>query len=50
MRSLLGVILVIALPLLAQDPESVKRLDYDHNAPLDVKEVSVEKWGNVVGS
>ncbi len=47
MRSLLGIFLVIALPLLAQDPESIKRLDYDHNAPLDVKEVSVEKWGNV---
>jgi dienelactone hydrolase len=47
MRSLLAVLFVIALPLLAQDPESVKRLDYDHNAPLDVKEVSVEKRGNV---
>ena len=47
MRSLLGVLFVIALASLAQDPESVKRLDYDHNAALDVKEVSVEKWGNV---
>ena len=47
MRSLLGVFLLIALQLLAQDPESAKRLDYDHNAPLDVKEVSVEKWGKV---
>lgn len=47
MRSLLGVFLAIALPLFAQDPESIKRLDYDHNAALDVKEVSVEKWGNV---
>jgi len=47
MRSLLGVLLVIALPWYAQDAESVKRLDYDHNAPLDVKEVSVDKWGKV---
>jgi dienelactone hydrolase len=47
MRSLLGVFLVIALPLLAQDPESVRRLDYDHNAALDVREVSVEKRGKV---
>jgi len=48
MRSLLGVFLVIALPLLAQDPESVKRLAYDHDASLDVKEVLVEKRGAVV--
>jgi dienelactone hydrolase len=47
MRFLLAVFLLVALPLLAQDPESLKRLDYDHNAPLDVKEASVEKWGNV---
>ena len=47
MRSLLGVLLVIALPWYAQNAESVKRLDYDHNAPLDVKEVSVDKWGKV---
>jgi dienelactone hydrolase len=47
MRSLLAVHLLIALPLLAQDPESVKRLDYDHNASLDVREVSVEKRGTV---
>jgi dienelactone hydrolase len=47
MRSLLAVFLLIALPLLAQDPESLKRLDYDHTAPLDVKEVSIEKWGKV---
>src|SRR4029077_2516485 len=47
MRSLLGVLLVIALPWYAQDAESVKRLDYDHNAPLDAKEVSVDKWGKV---
>jgi dienelactone hydrolase len=43
----LAIFLVIALPLLAQDPESIKRLDYDHNAPLDLREVSVEKWGKV---
>ena len=47
MRSLLGVLLISALPLLAQDPESVKRLDYDRNAALDVREGSVEKWGKV---
>jgi dienelactone hydrolase len=47
MRSLLLGIFLIALPLLAQDPESIKRLDYDHNAPLDVKEVSVDKRGTI---
>ncbi len=47
MRFLLAVLFLIALPLFAQDPESLKRLDYDHHAPLDVREVSVEKWGNV---
>src|SRR6201987_942867 len=47
MRSLLGISFVVALALLAQDPESIKRLDYDHSAALDVREVSVEKRGNV---
>jgi len=44
---LLVVLLLMETPLLAQDPDAVKRLDYDHQAPLDVKEVSVEKRGDV---
>jgi dienelactone hydrolase len=47
MRLLLVALLLLALPLLAQDPDSLKRLDYDHKAPLEIKETSVEKRGNV---
>jgi dienelactone hydrolase len=47
MRSLLATLLLFAMPLLAQDPESLKRLDYDHNASLDIKEIGVERWGSV---
>jgi len=47
MRLLLVALLLLALPLLAQDPDSLKRLDYDHKAPLEIKEASVEKRGNV---
>jgi cephalosporin-C deacetylase-like acetyl esterase len=46
MRSLLAVFL-ITMPLLAQNLESLQRLDYDHDASLDIKETGVEKWGNV---
>jgi dienelactone hydrolase len=46
-RCLFAVLLLATLPVLAQDPESLKRLDYDHQAPLDIKETSVEKWGKI---
>lgn len=47
MRCLFAVLLLATLPVLAQDRESLKRLDYDHQAPLDIKETSVEKWGKI---
>jgi dienelactone hydrolase len=47
MRLLLVALLLLALPLLAQDPDSLKRLEYDHKAPLEIKEASVEKRGDV---
>jgi dienelactone hydrolase len=47
MRSLFAMLLLVTMPLLAQDPESLKRLDYTHNASLDIKKTGVEKWGNV---
>jgi dienelactone hydrolase len=47
MRFLFVAFLLLALPLLAQDPESLKRLDYDHQAPLEIKEISVEKRSNI---
>jgi len=46
-RCLFAVLLLATLPVLAQDRESLKRLDYDHQAPLDIKETSVEKWGKI---
>jgi dienelactone hydrolase len=47
MRSLFAALLLVTMPMLAQDPESLKRLDYDHRASLDIKETGVEKWGNL---
>jgi dienelactone hydrolase len=47
MQSLFAAFLFVTVPLLAQDPESLKRLDYDHSAPLDIKETAVEKRGAV---
>ncbi len=47
MPYLLAAFLLITMPLLGQDSESRKRLDYDHDAPFDIKENSVEKWGTI---
>ena len=47
MRLIILVSLLIPTVLMAQDPDSLRRLDYDRRAPLDVKEVSVEKRGDV---
>ena len=47
MRLIIVVSLLIPTVLMAQDPDSLRRLDYDRRAPLDVKEVSVEKRGDV---
>lgn len=40
---LLVCCLLAAPPVLAQTADSLRQLDYDHAAPLDVKEVRVEK-------
>jgi dienelactone hydrolase len=40
-------ILFLITVLTAQEPVFLQRLDYDHHAPVDIKEVSVEKRGNV---
>lgn len=40
-------ILSLTTLLSAQDPKSLRHLDYDHHAPLDIKEGSVEKRGDV---
>lgn len=47
MRTLLiSVLLIAALPAFAQDADSLRRLDYDHNAPLDIKEVGIDHRGS----
>jgi dienelactone hydrolase len=46
-RCLFAALLLATLPALAEDPESLKRLDYDHQAALDIKETSVEKCGKI---
>jgi len=46
MKFLLAVLLLTGRPLFAQDPDTLKRFDYDRSAPLDIKSVSVEKRGN----
>src|SRR4029077_18148660 len=47
MKILLIILLLSSAVLMAQEPDSLQRLDYDHHAPLDIKEVSVEKRGDV---
>ena len=48
MRSLLSIFLLTAvLRLFAQDTDVLRRFDYDHTAPLDVREVGVEQRGGV---
>ncbi|HZE25917.1 MAG TPA: hypothetical protein VE083_00955 [Terriglobales bacterium] len=46
MKFLLAVLLLTGRPLFAQDPDTLKRFDYDRSAPLDIKSVSVEKRGD----
>lgn len=48
MRTLCTVILVVAaLPLLAQDAALLRHFDYDRSAPLDIQEAGVEQRGSV---
>lgn len=44
---LISALLVVALPVFAQDADSLPRLDYDHKAPLDIQEAGVEHRGDV---
>jgi dienelactone hydrolase len=41
------MLLAVSLPGLAQDPAALHNLDYDRNAPLDIKEAGVDKRGQV---
>jgi dienelactone hydrolase len=42
-----GLLLLVSLPLAAQDAEMLRHFDYDRNAPFDLKELGVEKRGSV---
>jgi cephalosporin-C deacetylase-like acetyl esterase len=42
-----AVLLLICLPLPAQDAEMLRHFDYDQRAPLDTKEAGVERRGDV---
>src|SRR4030095_1110072 len=44
---LLGTLLFSAGPMLAQDADLVRHFDYDQKAPLGLKELGVEKRGDV---
>src|SRR6266571_4083659 len=48
MRLTLTLVLLIgALPLFAQDAELLRRFDYDKTAELDVKEIGVDRRGDI---
>lgn len=47
MISRLAALVLMASTLFAQDPALLRHFDYDQSAPLDVKEVGVEKHGDV---
>jgi dienelactone hydrolase len=46
MKIPLAILFLISV-LTAQEPDALQRLGYDHRAPVDVKEASVEKRGDV---
>jgi dienelactone hydrolase len=41
------ILLIVALPLLAQDAALLRHFDYDQTASLDIQEISVEHRGSV---
>jgi dienelactone hydrolase len=41
------ILLIMTSPLLAQDADLLRRFDYDHAAPLDVKKIGVERRGDI---
>jgi len=44
---LIGILVLSALPSLAQDAELIRHFDYDQKAPLGIKEIGVERRGDV---
>jgi hypothetical protein len=44
---LAGILALSALPSLAQDAELLRHFDYDQKAPLELKEIGVERRGEV---
>ena len=42
-----GFLLIIAAPICAQDAELIRHFDYDRKAPLGIKEIGVERRGDV---
>ena len=44
---LIAIPLVTVLPLVAQDAELVRHFDYDNRSPLGLKEIAVERRGDV---
>jgi dienelactone hydrolase len=43
----IGILVIIPVPLFAQDAELVRHFDYDQRAPLGFKEIGVERRGDV---
>src|SRR5467141_2382690 len=44
---LIGILVLSALPSLAQDAELIRHFDYDQKAPLGIREMGVERRGDV---
>lgn len=44
---LLGVLVITASPMFAQDSDLIRHFDYDREAPIGVKEIGVERRGKV---
>src|SRR2546426_2220387 len=42
-----GILLLGASPLFAQDAELIRHFDYDQKAPLGIKEMGVERRGDI---
>jgi dienelactone hydrolase len=47
LSAILGIALIGALPIPAQDRELVRHFDYDQKAPIGLKEIGVEQRGDV---
>jgi dienelactone hydrolase len=43
----IGILLISAAPNRAQDPDLTRHFDYDRRAPIGLKEIAVERRGNV---